>query len=97
MGDARMTRAKIYLIIQAVLCVLLVVLLSVSAVFAEGETADAYIESLVTQIGSNYNLRVATSDSLVQLSSLRSGVLRVSARELRQEVEAACQDMRKYF
>jgi len=64
---------------------------------AEGETADAYIESLVAQIGSNYNLKVATSDSLVQLSSLRSGVLRMSARELRQEVEAASVDMRKYF
>ena len=64
---------------------------------AEGETADAYIEALVAQIGSNYNLRVATSDSLVQLSSLRSGVLRMSARELWQEVESACKDMRKYF
>ena len=64
---------------------------------AEGETADAYIEALVTQVGSNYNLRVATSDSLVQLSSLRSGVLRMSARELQQEVETACKDMRKYF
>ena len=61
------------------------------------ETGDNYIESLVSQIGSNYNLRVATSDSLVQLSSLRSGVLRMSARELRQEVETACKDMRKYF
>ena len=64
---------------------------------AEGETADAYIEALVAQIGSNYNLRVATSDSLVQLSSLRSGVLRMSARELWLEVESACKDMRKYF
>ena len=64
---------------------------------AEGETADAYIEAMVAQIGSNYNLRVATSDSLVQLSSLRSGVLRMSARELRQEVESACKDMRKFF
>jgi len=64
---------------------------------AEGETADAYIEALVAQIGSNYNLRVATSDSLVQLSSLRSGVLRMSARELRLEVEEACRDMRKFF
>ena len=64
---------------------------------AEGETADAYMEALVAQVGSNYNLRVATSDSLVQLSSLRSGVLRMSARELRREVEEACQDMRKYF
>ena len=64
---------------------------------AEGETADAYIESLVYEIGSHYNLKVATSDSLVQLSSLRSGVLRMSARELRREVEETCKDMRKYF
>ncbi len=64
---------------------------------AEGETADAYIEALVAQIGSNYNLRVATSDSLIQLSSLRSGVLRMSARELWLEVEEACRDMRKFF
>ena len=64
---------------------------------AEGETADAYIESLVAQIGNHYNLKVATSDSLVQLSSLRSSVLRMSARELRLEVEEACVDMRKFF
>ena len=64
---------------------------------AEGETADAYIEALVHDIGSNYAVRVATSDSLVQLSSLRSGVLRMSARELRLEVEQAVKDMKKYF
>jgi len=64
---------------------------------AEGETADAYIEALVAQIGSNYAVRVATSDSLVQLSSLRSGVLRMSARELHREVAETCQDMEKYF
>ena len=52
---------------------------------AEGETADAYIESLAAQIGSNYNVRIATSDGLVQLSGLRSGVLRMSARELHEE------------
>lgn len=54
----------------------------------EHESADMYIESLVTQIGRNYNIRVATSDALVQLSALRSGVLRVSAKELLNEVEA---------
>ena len=63
----------------------------------EGETCDAYIESLVHDIGSNYAVRVATSDSLVQLSSLRSGVLRMSARELRLEVEEAAKEMGKYF
>ena len=63
----------------------------------ENETADAYIEALVAQVGSNYNLRVATSDGLVQLSSLRSGVLRMSARELKAEVEAAETEMRRHF
>ncbi len=63
----------------------------------EGETGDAYIEALVAQIGNNYAVRVATSDALVQLSSLRSGVLRVSARELHEEVEAARQEMKKHY
>ena len=63
----------------------------------EGQTADAYIEALVDQIGRNYAVRVATSDALVQLSSLRSGVLRMSARELLAEVQAAKEAMRKHF
>ena len=64
---------------------------------AEGETGDAYIEALVAEIGTNFNLRVATSDSLVQLASIRSGVLRVSARELLAEVEEAKKEMRKHY
>ena len=63
----------------------------------EGETADAYIESLAYEIGGSYAVRVATSDSLVQLSSFRSGVLRMSARELRQEVETARKEMGQHF
>ena len=63
----------------------------------ENETGDAYIEALVARIGPNYNVRVATSDALVQLSSIRSGVLRVSARELRAEVESARKDMQKHY
>ena len=63
----------------------------------EGETGDAYIEALVHEIGSNYAVRVATSDGLVQLASLRSGVLRMSARELKQEVDAAHKEMGKHF
>ena len=63
----------------------------------EGETADAYIESLAYEIGSNYAVRVASSDALVQLSSFRSGVLRMSARELREEVDKAAGEMRQHF
>ena len=64
---------------------------------AEGETADAYIEALAAQIGTNYTVRVATSDGLVQLSSLRSGVLRVSARELLAEIQAAEKEMKLHY
>jgi predicted RNA-binding protein with PIN domain len=63
----------------------------------EGQTADAYIEALVDQIGRNYAVRVATSDSLVQLSSLRSGVLRMSARELWEETQIAKKEMRQHY
>ena len=63
----------------------------------EGETADAYIESLVYETGGSYAVRVATSDALVQLSSFHSGALRVSARELKLEVEAARKEMQGHF
>ena len=63
----------------------------------ENETADAYIEALAAQIGRNYAVRVATSDSLVQLSSLRSGVLRMSARELREELDRTNTEMAEHY
>ena len=63
----------------------------------EGQTADAYIEALAHEIGRDYAVRVASSDGLVQLSSFGSGVLRMSARELHEEVEAARAEMRKHY
>ena len=47
----------------------------------ERETADAYIERLVHEIGKNEGVLVVTSDGLIQLSALRTGVRRISARE----------------
>ena len=63
----------------------------------ENETGDAYIESLIAQIGGGYNIRVATSDGLVQIASVRSGVLRVSARELRAEIDETRKEMQKHY
>ena len=63
----------------------------------EGETADAYIQNLAARFGGNYRVSVASSDGLVQLSALGSGVLRVSARELRQEIDRAQKEMRQYY
>lgn len=52
----------------------------------ENETADAYLEKLVSEIGKNSKVRVVTSDGMIQLSVLRAGILRVSAREFLEEV-----------
>ena len=62
----------------------------------ENETADAYIEALAARIGPNYAVKVATSDALVQLSSFRSGVLRMSARELWDTVTQAKKEMSEF-
>ena len=63
----------------------------------EGETADRYLEELAARIGKNDAVWVASSDSLIQLSSFRSGVLRISARELEQEVARARKEMDKFL
>lgn len=54
---------------------------------ADGETADQYIERFADEIGKNYDVRVVTSDNLIRLSALRSGVLRTGSKEFSGEVE----------
>ena len=61
----------------------------------EHETADMYIERLVQEIGKNQQVRVVTSDGLIQLSAVRSGVLRMSAREFGEEVAAVSEEIGK--
>ncbi len=52
----------------------------------ENELGDNYIEKLVAEIGKNEYVRVVTSDRLIQLSVIRSGVLRTSAADFEREV-----------
>ena len=61
----------------------------------DGETADAYIERLVDEIGRNYDVRVVTSDNLIRLSALRSGVLRTSSKEFSLEAEWVLEQIRQ--
>ena len=61
----------------------------------EGESADMYIEQLAHDIGRNESVRVVTSDSLIRLSALRSGVLRTSSKEFRHELDAVLEEIRK--
>ena len=61
----------------------------------DGETGDAYIERIVSEIGKNETVRVVTSDNLIRLSALRSGVLRCSSREFKGELEQTLEQIGK--
>ena len=61
----------------------------------ENETGDLYIEKLVNKIGKNEKVTVVTSDGLIQLSAVRSGVLRMSAREFENEVRFVSGEIHK--
>lgn len=63
----------------------------------EAETADQYIEKVTHKIGRKYHVRVATSDGLEQLIIMGAGAVRVSARELQEEVMAAGEELRQMF
>lgn len=55
----------------------------------EGETADAYIERLASEVGKNDRVCVVTADTMIRISAMRSGVLRISPNEFMHELETA--------
>ncbi len=63
----------------------------------EAETADQYIEKVTHEIGRKHHVRVATSDGLEQLIIMGAGAVRVSARELQEEVMEAGEELRQMF
>ncbi len=63
---------------------------NISVVYTkEAETADTYIERTAHKLSKDHKVRVATSDGLEQVIIMGGGALRVSAKELHLEVEAA--------
>lgn len=63
----------------------------------EAETADQYIEKTVHEIGRKYQVTVATSDALEQVIILGQGAARMSAANLREEVELMNQEIREHY
>ena len=53
----------------------------------EGESADAYIERLASEIGKNDRVAVVTGDTMIRISAMRSGILRISPTEFMLELE----------
>ena len=63
----------------------------------ESETADMYIEKLANDIGKNYSVKVVTNDSLIRLSAMRSGVLRMSVKEFSDELDGVMKRIMEYI
>ncbi len=52
----------------------------------QDETADTFIERMMSELGPNYNIQVVTGDRLVQFSAVTSGIMRMTAKEFEAEV-----------
>lgn len=63
----------------------------------EAETADQYIEKTVHEIGKKYHVTVATSDALEQMIIWGDGAARMSARGLKEAVDAADFRLREQY
>lgn len=52
----------------------------------QNQTADAYIERMMHELGPNYSIRVVTGDRLVQFAAVHSGISRMTVTEFTDEL-----------
>ncbi|MBO5931713.1 MAG: NYN domain-containing protein, partial [Clostridia bacterium] len=63
----------------------------------ENQTADAYIERMMHELGPNHNIRMVSGDKLLQFSAVHSGILRVTAAEFEAEVTAVGEEIAEFI
>jgi predicted RNA-binding protein with PIN domain len=63
----------------------------------QDQTADAFIEKLMFDLGPNYDIKVVTGDRLLQFSAVHSGVLRMTANEFKDEVIKVSNEITDYI
>ena len=63
----------------------------------ERETGDMYIERFLQQVGKNDHVRVVTSYGLIQLSAVRTGVMRMSSAEFGRQVAEASDQIQAFI
>ncbi len=63
----------------------------------EGETADMYIERVSYELSRTHRVKVATSDGLEQILTLGHGAQRLSAADLRRELDAVNSQIRAFL
>ena len=61
------------------------------------QTADAYIEKMMYELGPDYSIRMVTDDRLLQFSAVHSGILRVTAAEFEAEVTAVGEEIAEFI
>ena len=52
----------------------------------EDQTADAYIEKMMYELGPDYSIRMVTNDRLLQFSAVHSGISRMTTKEFLDEL-----------
>ena len=63
----------------------------------EDQTADAYIEQMMHELGPNYSIRMVSGDRLLQFSAVHSGILRVTAKEFEEEVRSVGNEITEFI
>jgi predicted RNA-binding protein with PIN domain len=63
----------------------------------QDQTADAYIEKMMHELGPNYNIQLVTGDKLLQFSAVHSGILRMTAKEFEAEVNAVGREINDFI
>ena len=62
----------------------------------QDQTADAYIEKLMFELGPNYDIRMVSGDKLLQFSAVHSGLLRMTAKEFYDEITKVGNEINDY-
>ena len=63
----------------------------------QDQTADTYIEIMMSEMGPNYAIRVVTADRLLQNSAVLSGILRMTPKEFENELTAVGNEITEFI
>ena len=61
------------------------------------QTADAYIEQMMHDLGPDYTIHVVTGDRLVQFSAVHSGILRMTSKEFYADVSSVGREINEFI
>jgi predicted RNA-binding protein with PIN domain len=62
----------------------------------QGQTADAYIEQVMHDLGPDYSIRVVTGDRLLQFSAVGYGISRMTANEFWDEITQVANEINDF-